>query len=78
MAQSFKVTLFGRRLRAWRIDNDRTQGELAAELGIRQGTLSDWEIGKRMPRGEMLSRMLELIGADAGVRAAVFEEVAQR
>lgn len=78
MAQEYKSTLFGRKLRGWRIDSDKTQAELAAEIGIRQGTLSDWEIGKRMPRGAMLARMLKLIGADDGVRAAVFEEVAQR
>lgn len=28
-----------------------TQGEMAAELGTRQQTISDWEKGKYQPRG---------------------------
>lgn len=73
-----EATTFGRRLRAWRIDNDMTQTELAQSLHVRQGTISDWEVGFRHPRGAMLRKMLRLICAPADIKARIYEEVAQR
>jgi DNA-binding transcriptional regulator YiaG len=39
------------RVRALRRYKAQTQGEFARELGVRQQTVSDWEIGAYEPRG---------------------------
>lgn len=43
-----------------------TQQVLAQELGVRQQTISDWEIGAYAPRGAS-ARLLELVAERAGV-----------
>ncbi len=42
-----------------------TQGELAAELGVRQQTVSEWETGAYRPRGAS-DRVLTIIADRAG------------
>ena len=71
-------TTFGRVLRAWRIDNDYTQTELAQQLGVRKGTISDWELGNNHPSGALLDKMLKLVQADAATVDAVCREFALR
>ena len=39
------------RVRALRRYKAQTQGEFARELGVRQQTVSDWEVGMYEPRG---------------------------
>lgn len=41
-------------LRAARMERSMTQGELAARLGVSQGTISFWENGTEMPTVEHL------------------------
>ncbi|MCH8086279.1 MAG: helix-turn-helix transcriptional regulator [Chloroflexi bacterium] len=42
-----------------------TQWELAQELGTRQQTISEWELGMYTPRGTSV-RLLSLIAEEAG------------
>jgi DNA-binding transcriptional regulator YiaG len=42
-----------------------TQQELAAELGTRQQTISEWETGMYQPRG-LSERLLSLVAERAG------------
>ena len=37
----------GEELRAWRIKHDLSQAELAELLGVKQSTISGWELNKR-------------------------------
>ena len=37
----------GEELRAWRIEHDLSQAELAELLGVKQNTISHWETGSR-------------------------------
>ena len=41
----------GKRVRALRRHMGLTQAEMAVELGTRQQTISEWEIGMYKPRG---------------------------
>lgn len=38
-----------------------TQGELAAELGVKRSAVSMWEIGKSRPRTEDLPKLAETL-----------------
>lgn len=42
--------------------NERTQAEVAAEIGINERTLSYWERGKRLHRGELLGTWAKAVG----------------
>lgn len=42
-----------------------TQGQMAAELGTRQQTISEWETGQYQPRGAS-ARLLTLVAERAG------------
>lgn len=50
-----------------------TQEQLAAELGVRQQTVSDWETGAYRPRGAS-SRLLALVAERAGYPYRVHED----
>ncbi len=62
-----------RRRPTWNADNIRdlrqhlgmTQQELAAEMGTRQQTISEWETGMYQPRG-LSERLLSLVAERAG------------
>ena len=44
-----------------------TQQELAAQLGVRQQTVSEWETGLYRPRGAS-ARLLDIVAERGGVR----------
>jgi transcriptional regulator with XRE-family HTH domain len=49
-------------LRAYLKATRRTQEQLAAELGVRQGLVSKWVRGAQMPRPSMALRLSRLTG----------------
>lgn len=49
-------------LRAYLKGEGRTQEQLAADLGLRQGTVNKWVNGDRMPRAEMALKLSKLTG----------------
>lgn len=49
-------------LRAYLKATRRTQEQLAAELGVRQGLISKWVRGAQMPRPAMALRLSRLTG----------------
>ncbi|MBI4332303.1 MAG: helix-turn-helix transcriptional regulator [Chloroflexi bacterium] len=53
------------RIRALRRRMGWTQREMAAELGTRQQTISEWELGLYAPRGAS-ARLLSLVAEKAG------------
>lgn len=55
------------RVRELRIHLGLSQEALAAELGVRQQTVSEWETGRYRPRGAS-SRLLTLVAERAGFR----------
>jgi DNA-binding transcriptional regulator YiaG len=57
----------GSRIRALRGYLDMTQVELADEMGIRQQTVSEWEVGIYSPRGAS-AKLLTVIAERAGFR----------
>jgi DNA-binding transcriptional regulator YiaG len=44
---------------------EMTQQEMSDALGVRQQTISDWELGYHQPRGGM-SRLLSIVAERAG------------
>ena len=58
-----------RQARGW------SQMDLALRLGVEQGTISAWELGRRVPRAKSLQRLAELFHLDVEVIA--FEPAAQ-
>jgi DNA-binding transcriptional regulator YiaG len=57
----------GSRIKALRGYLDMTQVELADEMGIRQQTVSEWEVGMYSPRGAS-AKLLTVIAERAGFR----------
>lgn len=51
-------------IRALRQHLDMTQQEMSEELGVRQQTVSDWELGYHQPRGGM-ARLLTIVAERA-------------
>jgi putative transcriptional regulator len=51
-------------IRALRRHLDMSQQQMSEELGIRQQTVSDWELGYHRPRGGM-ARLLTLVAEHA-------------
>lgn len=54
----------GKRLRVTRVKVGLTQGQVAAELGVSRGAVSQIEIGMRAPNSLQLVRLAELYGRD--------------
>jgi DNA-binding transcriptional regulator YiaG len=52
-----------------------SQAELAARVGTRQQTISEWETGTRAPR-RMSRRLLRLVAEEAGVYDVAFDAAA--
>lgn len=50
------------RLKELRNANDLSQKELAEKLGYKQGTISQWEMGRRMLDVETLERIADFFG----------------
>ncbi len=74
---------FGDRLAAAREDAGMTQAVLAKRLGVKTGTLADWENDLKEPRANRLSMLSGLLGISLswlltgkgeGVDAPTFEE----
>lgn len=61
-------------IRALRSHMDMTQQQMAEELGTRQQTISEWEIGMYCPRGGM-NRLLTLVAEQAGFEYRATTEV---
>lgn len=58
---------------------DRTQQQLADELGVSQAALQRWETGSRIPEGHLFVRMSKVLGVSIEVIArAVTETVEAR
>jgi DNA-binding transcriptional regulator YiaG len=55
------------KIRALRYHLDMTQAELAGEMGTRQQTISEWEVGLYEPRGASVT-LLTMIAERAGFR----------
>lgn len=64
-----------RRIRALRAHLGLSQDALAAELGTRQQTVSEWETGRYRPRGAS-ARLLSIVAERAGFRYGGREEAA--
>jgi DNA-binding transcriptional regulator YiaG len=60
-----KVAWDARNVHALRAHLALTQEQMAAELGTRQQTISEWETGQYQPRGAS-ARLLTLIAERAG------------
>lgn len=52
-------------IRALRQHMDMTQQQMSDELGIRQQTVSDWELGYHRPRGG-IAHLLDMVAERAG------------
>ena len=46
--------MFAKKLKILRKENDTTQCDLAQKLGVKQSTVSSWEIGRSRPTFEQL------------------------
>ncbi|MDO8625879.1 MAG: helix-turn-helix transcriptional regulator [Candidatus Magasanikbacteria bacterium] len=57
-----EVNNFGDFLRRWRKERDLKQYELAKEVGVPQGTISAWEVGRQKPQGESLRNLSQVLG----------------
>ncbi len=67
----------GARVRALRSRLGLTQAGLAAALGVRQQTVSEWETGQYRPRGASV-RLLELAEAGPSTDGAAASSPARR
>ena len=54
--------MFAKTLKTLRKENDTTQCELACKLGVKQSTVSSWEIGRSRPTFEQLVAISDLFG----------------
>lgn len=68
-AKSTKRLTGGVLLANWRRKKKMSQRDLADELGIRQGTLCDWEVTKHLPRIDAALRIEKLTGGRVPVRS---------
>ena len=48
-------------IRAKRIEKYMTQAEIAAQIGVNQNTISQWETGERMPRAVMIIQLAKIL-----------------
>ncbi len=53
---------FPMKLKILRLEQGKTQEEIAQMLGISRGCLANYETGKRQPDQEMLKKLAELLG----------------
>lgn len=54
--------MFAKTLKTLRKENDTTQCELADKLGVKQSTVSSWEIGRSRPTFEQLVEISNIFG----------------
>lgn len=58
------MSLLGTRVKARREERGLGQEELAAQLGVRQQTISRWEKGLALPRPARLLQLADALGLD--------------
>ncbi len=66
---AYEVDWDPERIKALRRHMGMTQRQLADELGVRQQTISEWEVGMYVPRrstGKYLSLIAERVGFEYG------------
>lgn len=61
MASEFRL-----QIKQWRLDAGLTQDELAARLGVKQQTISDWESGRARPTVTRAPDIARHLGVDQG------------
>lgn len=64
----------GQRMQRLREEDGMTQEELGEKLGVSQGTVSQWESGKRVPGGEAVKAMAELFDTTADFILGIVDE----
>ena len=52
------------RLKAVRIQHNKSQGEIGQALGLTHQTIASWECGKVWPSNENAQRLMKLLGVD--------------
>ena len=62
-----------RRIKALREHLDMSQAVMAEQMGIRQQTVSEWELGRYEPRGAS-ARLLSIIADRGGFKYAAQEK----
>jgi transcriptional regulator with XRE-family HTH domain len=63
--QDFVETL-GSRIKALRLSHSLSQGEVGASVGVSKASVSQWELGFAVPRGEHLVRLANCLGTTPG------------
>ncbi|MDF7817399.1 helix-turn-helix transcriptional regulator [Runella sp. MFBS21] len=56
------MTAFSKNLIKFRNEKGLTQKELAEKLGIKNQSVSKWEKGEALPKGERLMKLCEILG----------------
>ena len=64
----------GQRMQRLREEDGMTQEEMGEKLGVSQGTVSQWERGKRVPGGEAVKAMAELFDTTADFILGIVDE----
>ena len=67
MEKTKKVSWDAGRIKALREHLDMTQAGMAGQMGIRQQTVSEWELGQYQPRGAS-ARLLSIIADRSGFK----------
>ena len=65
----------GERISIMRRSRGMTQKELAAKLGVRQGTVAMWETGKNEPSLETLSHLADIFNVPMSAMLSAEEQV---